>query len=505
MSRALPFLTGLLASLAFAVPASAAVRYASPSGSGAEPCTSAAPCALRKALVDAPANGTEVVVKSGNYTYDSTINVSKRLDVHGEAGQPRPRIAPASGVTDQAIVDSSAPGSGEVRFTRLDIRSTAASALHVFGTGVVLSDLILRSSTGTAVLFEGSGTRVMRDSVAQTTGAGGVALQANDGSLSVRNVTAFSGGSNSTGIKALGPCTLNEQGNCASPPGHPDLDVLNTIAHGNSSDLVVHADPTASAQIKIGHSNFATKTGEAAGAVIIDNGGNQSQSPAFVINFNISAFHQHTSSPTIDAGVADPLNGTTDYDGDPRTFNSVPDIGVDEYVGTDHPAPGGGDPGGGGGGSGGGDPGAGNPGGGPAETTVPLLTGFAIAPVKFRAAGTGPSAAAAAKVGATTAFSLSEPATVSFRVERRAAGRRAGKRCVKPTRRLRKRKRCARYVAVTGGFDRFGAAGPNSFKFSGRIADRKLRPGRYRLVATAADAAGNLSKAARAPFRIVGR
>jgi hypothetical protein len=453
-----------------------------------------------------------VIVKSGNYTYNSTILMTKRLDVHGEAGQPRPRIAPASGFTDQAIFESSAPGSGEVRFTRLDIRSTAGSALHVFGTGVVMSDLILRSSSGIAVLFEASGTRVMRDSVAQTTGAGGVALQAVAGSLSLRNVTAFSGGGNSTGIKAFGTCSVSESGVCTSSPAHTEIDVLNTIAHGNSSDLAVDADHDASAHITIGHSNFATKTGEAADSVITDNGGNQSQSPAFVIDFSISAFHQHTSSPTIDAGVADPLNGTTDYDGDPRPFNSVPDIGVDEYVGTDHPAPGSGDPGGdpgsgdpGGGDPGGGDPGPGDPGGGPPDTTLPLITGLAIAPAKFRAAGTGPSAAAAAKVGGTTAFTLSEPATVSFRVERRALGRRVGKRCVKPTRRLRKRKRCARYVAVRGGFDRFGVTGPNSFKFSGRVANRKLRVGRYRMVAVAADGAGNLSKAARTRFRIVRR
>jgi hypothetical protein len=132
---------------------------------------------------------------------------------------------------------------------------------------------------------------------------------------------------------------------------------------------------------------------------------------------------------------------------------------------------------------------------------VPLLIQLAIAPARFRAAGSGPSAAA--KVGATTVFTLSEPAMVSFRVERRLAGRRSGKRCVKPARRNRGHKRCARFVAVKGGFDRLGAAGPNGFRFSGRVGGRKLRPGRYRLVGTAADGAGNLSRVGRTPFRIV--
>jgi hypothetical protein len=138
-----------------------------------------------------------------------------------------------------------------------------------------------------------------------------------------------------------------------------------------------------------------------------------------------------------------------------------------------------------------------------ADTTVPLLTDLAIAPGKFRAAGSGPSAAA--KIGATTVFTLSEPAMVSFRVERRLTGRRSGKRCVKPTPRNRKHKRCARYVGVKGGFDRLGAKGPNGFHFSGRVGDRKLKPGRYRLLGTAVDGAGNLSRVGRAPFRIVRR
>jgi hypothetical protein len=60
-----------------------------------------------------------------------------------------------------------------------------------------------------------------------------------------------------------------------------------------------------------------------------------------------------------------------------------------------------------------------------------------------------------------------------------------------------------RQVALPGAFTRTGAAGANSFRFSGRLAGRRLTPGRYRLLATVS-AGGKTGKGAAAPFRIVG-
>src|SRR5204863_7623083 len=138
----------------------------------------------------------------------------------------------------------------------------------------------------------------------------------------------------------------------------------------------------------------------------------------------ISAFHERSDSPTIDAGVAEAAIGDADFDGDLRTLGSAPDIGADEFIPLVRSDPGGGDPGGGDPGTG--DPGdPGDPGGGPPDTVVPVLSDLAVAPARFRAAAIGPIAAAA-KTGATAVFTLSEPAMVSFRVERRAAGRREG-------------------------------------------------------------------------------
>ncbi len=143
------------------------------------------------------------------------------------------------------------------------------------------------------------------------------------------------------------------------------------------------------------------------------------------------------------------------------------------------------DPAGGGGGGGGGAPG---------------VTGFDLARAAFRAAARGGSVRAAAKVGTKVSYSLSAAGTVGFTVERRGAGRKVGGKCRKRTSANAARKRCD--LRLKGSFKHQGAAGPNSFVFTGRLKGRKLAPGRYNLVAKPAGAG---AKASRAKFRIVAR
>jgi len=114
----------------------------------------------------------------------------------------------------------------------------------------------------------------------------------------------------------------------------------------------------------------------------------------------------------------------------------------------------------------------------------------------FRAAGSGPSLLARAKVGTRVTYSLSRPTAVKFTIQRRKGGRKVGKRCKKPTRRNRRRKRCN--LTLKGSFVDSGSAGANSIRFTGRLRGRKLRPGRYLLVAR--PAGGSASKV---KFRIV--
>jgi uncharacterized delta-60 repeat protein len=109
-----------------------------------------------------------------------------------------------------------------------------------------------------------------------------------------------------------------------------------------------------------------------------------------------------------------------------------------------------------------------------------------------------------ARRGTTFRYTLSEAARVVFRIERKAQGRKVGRKCRPETRQNRKRRRCTRYVRI-GSFAQAGRTGANRKRFSGRIGRRKLRPARYRATLTATDVAGNASGPKRLSFRVVRR
>jgi uncharacterized delta-60 repeat protein len=133
---------------------------------------------------------------------------------------------------------------------------------------------------------------------------------------------------------------------------------------------------------------------------------------------------------------------------------------------------------------------------------APVLGSLRITPSAFRTAATGPSALAAARRGgALVSFTLDRAASVRFSVERAGSGRRVGGRCVKPSRSNRATRRCTRYTGLARGFTREGDAGANRLRFTGRLNGRRLRPARYRLVATPT-ADGLRGDATRVRFRV---
>jgi hypothetical protein len=127
-----------------------------------------------------------------------------------------------------------------------------------------------------------------------------------------------------------------------------------------------------------------------------------------------------------------------------------------------------------------------------------------VRPFTFTPTASGGSVlAATAHGGATVRFGAFQLASVAFTVQRPLPGRRRGRRCVRPTARNGKAKRCTRYKAV----GRFGYAsdvplGVVSFRFSGRVAGHKLKPGRYRLLGVPKDDAGVTGAPAFAAFNI---
>jgi DNA-binding beta-propeller fold protein YncE len=132
----------------------------------------------------------------------------------------------------------------------------------------------------------------------------------------------------------------------------------------------------------------------------------------------------------------------------------------------------------------------------PPDTTAPTVSGFGLAPARFRVAPGG---------GTHFRFALSEPASVRIAVDRVRPGRRVGMRCKAPVPRLAKRRRCAR-IAHRADLDFANlAAGANSIAFGGRIGRRALAPGNYRATIVATDAAGNLSAPRQARFGVLAK
>ncbi len=128
------------------------------------------------------------------------------------------------------------------------------------------------------------------------------------------------------------------------------------------------------------------------------------------------------------------------------------------------------------------------------DTSAPTVSGFKLAPKRFKAAPTGSS---------SFRFALSEPAGVKIQIERARPGRKVGKRCKKPTPKLAERPRCKRFTGAGERGFQGRSAGVNKIAFNGKVSGRALKPGSYRATIRATDAVGNRSAPKRASFTVL--
>jgi hypothetical protein len=117
---------------------------------------------------------------------------------------------------------------------------------------------------------------------------------------------------------------------------------------------------------------------------------------------------------------------------------------------------------------------------GPCDTTPPGVTGLKVSN------------------GKNVSYSLSEAATVSFKVEKKTKGRKVGKKCVKQTAGNKAKKACPLFKQVAS-FSGPGNAGANKASIP-----KKLGPGTYRLTMTARDVVGNVSTTT-TTFKVAGK
>ena len=127
---------------------------------------------------------------------------------------------------------------------------------------------------------------------------------------------------------------------------------------------------------------------------------------------------------------------------------------------------------------------------------APVLSAVSVSHRRFAAAARCRQSTARRAVHRCTRLRLrlSEDATITVKIERVLAGRRVGGRCVAPTRRNSRARRCNRYRSA-GSITAKASAGRNRITFRGIVRGRALPPARYRLTVRARDAAGKRSRA----------
>lgn len=145
----------------------------------------------------------------------------------------------------------------------------------------------------------------------------------------------------------------------------------------------------------------------------------------------------------------------------------------------------------------------------PPDVVAPVITGLKVVPKTIASGAKAkkkkkPARASKVKKQAKAHYSLSEPAAVTFTVERKVPGKKVAGKCskAKGTKKVGG-KRCALWVRTGKALEQAGNAGANVKSFSAKsIRKRGLKPGPYRIVADAADAAGNRSAKAIARFTV---
>jgi hypothetical protein len=450
----------LAAAILLAVPSTASaavVRHASPDGVNAgSTCTAAEPpCSLRRAIETVAGPGDEVVVAPGTYNLTAPLNVGQNVYIHGQDGQPRPRV-----VSTAPVVFGMSRFAGGARLSSLQLEAPGQvvdTAQLDTGEAPSVADhlVVLAGPAAVGAAADMAGGWTLQDSVVRTEATNGIAVNSFGGSVRVRNVTAIATDAGGVGLVADGSVT----GICVPPTFGVDTHAVNVIARGGAYDLEVNFVCSGSQSLDISFSNFRRdKVSTApAGAHFDDGGGNQDAEPLFAAPAALD-FHELAGSPTIDAGGQTASLGATDLDGEARVQGSAPDIGADEFVPPPPPPP-------------------------PSDTERPVASLLTVTPGRFRAAP------ARRRAGARISYALDEDATVTFTVKRIIQ------------RVVRGRKRTS-YRPVRGAFQDAGEVGGNSLRFRGRLGGRRLRPGLYRLIALPVDAAGNTGNAVLARFRI---
>ena len=471
----------IIAGLTFLALAPACARAAEyrvdTTADGAGNCAVAGQCTLRAAIQasNATAEADNVSVPPGTYELtgqDLIVTMNDRVTISGT--DPRTTILKeVSGGDGRVFLLEQR---SHVKLTGVTITgSRNASAILLFGTGISLQ---VENSTftgntapnGAAIDATGGHATVATSALYgnKATSKGGAIYTGGHGSVTVQNSTISDNeapqgsGAYADGGLSLAFVTLfgnsGPGGQLFVEPALPDtISVENTILGScagkpvRSLEYNIEPGTTCGIGVKGDRPNTDPMLGPLA-----DNGGQTlTRKPL-------------PGSPAIDSAKC--FLGAVDQRQRPRPIGKTCDIGAVEV---DLPPP-------------------------------PVITRLRLDPPTLRAGGPGVSFSARRPVprGSRIRFRLDRAAVVAFALRRALPGRRAGGRCVAPTRANRRSRPCTRLLDLPNTVRRTLQAGSVSLRFRGFWRGRRLAPGFYRLVAVARGE-GGAGKTVSARFRVV--
>jgi hypothetical protein len=408
-----------------------------------------------------------------------TLNTAQRIEVTEDTVQANRHFG--AWIVDDALLEDSSvslesakdtigvifgqASQGTPTLRRSAVR--AATGVRIQGPAAIEHARVM--GTNAAVMAAGNDITI-RDSLLIINGSFGAVLRAEtqtnvDTNVIANGVTIF--GAN---LPDIGGVAVNTS---PDPSRSAHITLTNSIVRGGLTSLSVVAGGAGKGTIAASYSDY-----DPTGNIVM--GGSASISESSVSNFGYAARlsevtgHEYAlepGSPLIDVGDPAAAQGL-DLNGDPRVADGNADgvarhdLGAFELQAA--PAAGGG-------------PAANTQ--APLDTQAPLISGFRPAPSVFAVARARTPLAARVARGTRLRYTLSENARVVLKIQRALSGR------------------PMRYRTV-GTLRRTGVGGLNRMRFTGRIGRRALRPGRYRVVIRATDAAGNRSSPKTARLRI---
>jgi len=322
-------LCGLL--LITASSASAAVRYATPTGGlAAGSCgTIATACTFDFGLSGAT-SGDEVSLLPGTYTGPSVISdVLPGVWLRGTQGA-RPTII----LTQLIAVRPSPDATHRSRISDVNIVGTVSAGL-LLNRSTTASRISLSTSATFGVQINGTDV-ILENSSIRSTSVAGVNLDSSFlGSISatLRGLTVIGATSGINAASGFGSPSPPPFGTCF-PGGPVTVNVINSIIIGNTSGISASrgAGCGTSASVVVDHSAFNGSTTSGAAATVTAGPTSLPSAVAADILRDVATdLRQFPNAPTVDAGVGtDVQPADTDLDGIVRTAGGGPDMGAYE-------------------------------------------------------------------------------------------------------------------------------------------------------------------------------